>query len=129
MASFVVAITGASGAVYGLRLIGELLRRADSVELVVSPSGTLLLNHEAGIDVAGSGKPEEVELVEAVRGFVHNRYGVEPDAGTLHATKHTDLLSRFASGAARPSGASGSKSAYRQLYLLGAYWGGQDRAG
>ncbi len=102
MASFVVAITGASGAVYGLRLIGELLRRGDSVELIVSPSGTLLLGHEAGIEVA-EGAAAERGLVEAVRGFVGDRYGVAPDAGTLHATAHTDLMSRFASGAARPS--------------------------
>ncbi|MBE9529138.1 MAG: UbiX family flavin prenyltransferase [Proteobacteria bacterium] len=99
MASFVVAITGASGALYGLRLIAELLRRGDSVELIVSPSGALLLGHEAGLDIAES---PATEVAEAVRRFVTERYGVNTDAGELHASAHTDLMSRFASGAARP---------------------------
>lgn len=99
MASFVVAITGASGALYGLRLIGEFLRRGDSVELIVSPSGALLLGHEAGLEIAES---TTTEVATAVRGFVSARYGVEADAGELHVTGHADLMSRFASGAARP---------------------------
>ncbi len=35
----IVAITGASGAVYGLKLVDELLKRGDDVELIISPSG------------------------------------------------------------------------------------------
>jgi 4-hydroxy-3-polyprenylbenzoate decarboxylase len=45
----VVAITGASGAIYGLRLIQEFLKRGDDVVVIISPSGFLVLEHEAGL--------------------------------------------------------------------------------
>jgi 4-hydroxy-3-polyprenylbenzoate decarboxylase len=49
----IVAISGASGAVYGLRLL-QLLREMSGVEthLTVSDSGWLNLQHEAGLDRA-----------------------------------------------------------------------------
>ena len=99
MASFVVALTGASGVLYCLRLTGELLRQGGEVELIVSPSGCLILAEEAGLDVADK-KPARV--AEVVRSFLSENYGVEPAEGSLHVTAHTNLMSRFASGAARP---------------------------
>ena len=49
----VVAITGASGAIYGLRLIQELLDRGDDVVVLISPSGFLVLGHETGLRLKG----------------------------------------------------------------------------
>lgn len=49
----VVAITGASGAIYGLRLIKELLNRGDDVVVLISPSGFLVLGHETGLRLKG----------------------------------------------------------------------------
>ena len=49
----VVAITGASGAIYGLRLIQELLSRGDDVVVLISPSGFLVLGHETGLKLKG----------------------------------------------------------------------------
>lgn len=49
----VVAITGASGAIYGLRLIQELLNRGDDVVVLISPSGFLVLGHETGLRLKG----------------------------------------------------------------------------
>ncbi|MGW8311992.1 MAG: UbiX family flavin prenyltransferase [Desulfuromonadales bacterium] len=46
----VVAITGASGSVYGLRLISELLKSGSRISLILSPAGLQVLNHEAGLD-------------------------------------------------------------------------------
>jgi 4-hydroxy-3-polyprenylbenzoate decarboxylase len=46
----VVAITGASGSVYGLRLISELLKAGSRISLIISPAGLQVLNHEAGLD-------------------------------------------------------------------------------
>lgn len=49
----VIAITGASGAVYGVRML-EALRQADGWEshLVISPSGALTAMHELGLSRA-----------------------------------------------------------------------------
>jgi len=46
----IVAITGASGSVYGLRLISELLKAGTRISLIMSPTGLQVLNHEAGLD-------------------------------------------------------------------------------
>ncbi len=52
MRRVVVAVTGASGVIYGLRLL-ESLRRLNDVEihLVVSKSASKVLQHELGLDV------------------------------------------------------------------------------
>lgn len=50
----VVAITGASGAIYGLRLIQELLRRGDDVAAIISPSGFLILEQEIDLRLNGN---------------------------------------------------------------------------
>ncbi|MHB8841191.1 MAG: UbiX family flavin prenyltransferase [Candidatus Aquicultor sp.] len=45
---YVVAITGASGAIYGKRLIQELLRQDYNVSLIISNPGKLVIAHELG---------------------------------------------------------------------------------
>ncbi|MFQ5442319.1 MAG: UbiX family flavin prenyltransferase [Thermodesulfobacteriota bacterium] len=70
MAAYIVALTGASGAVYGLRLIDELLKRGDDVDMIISPAGFLILNHELGLVL------KDLDVVEAVKGFIRkNRRG------------------------------------------------------
>ena len=49
---FVVAVTGASGAVYGLRLISELLRAGERVSLLLTEAGRQVLRHETDLDWA-----------------------------------------------------------------------------
>ncbi len=46
-----VAITGASGAIYGLRLVQILLQSGCEVHLTISPSGRDVLHHELGIEL------------------------------------------------------------------------------
>ena len=46
---FVVAITGASGSIYGLRLVRELLRAGERVSLILTSAGLQVLNHETGL--------------------------------------------------------------------------------
>ena len=58
-----VAITGASGAVYGLRLVEELLKGGKSVRLLISSPGFIVLKEETGIRWQGS----ESEINEQVR--------------------------------------------------------------
>ena len=47
---FVVAITGASGSIYGLKLISELLRAGERVSLILTSAGCQVLYHETGLD-------------------------------------------------------------------------------
>jgi flavin prenyltransferase len=51
----VVAITGASGGIYGVRLVQELLTAEVRVSLLVSSCGLAVLKEECGIDWAGAG--------------------------------------------------------------------------
>jgi len=48
--NFVVAITGASGSAYGLKLISELLRAGERVSLILTSAGLQVLRHETGFD-------------------------------------------------------------------------------
>lgn len=50
----VVAITGASGAIYGVRLCRELLRAGARLTVLVSPAGKLVLSEECGLDWEGN---------------------------------------------------------------------------
>lgn len=47
---FVVALTGASGSIYGLRLISELVRSGCRVSLMLTEAGRQVLKHEVGLD-------------------------------------------------------------------------------
>jgi 4-hydroxy-3-polyprenylbenzoate decarboxylase len=53
MDKIVLAVTGASGAVYGLRLTEELLRAGRQVVLLLSRAGRQVLHHETGLDWTG----------------------------------------------------------------------------
>ncbi|MEK6531492.1 MAG: flavin prenyltransferase UbiX [Deltaproteobacteria bacterium] len=84
-----VALTGASGAVYGVRLIEELLKRGDDVDLVISPSGFLILKEELGF--SRPGKDIAKALMEF---FKFNRSG----KARLHYHENADISSRLSSG-------------------------------
>jgi len=49
--SYILCITGASGAVYGIRLLEELLSRGLRVELMLSPTAHIILGHELAMKV------------------------------------------------------------------------------
>lgn len=50
MKKIVVAITGASGSIYGLRLIEELLKADCTVSLLITDAGRQVLHYETGLD-------------------------------------------------------------------------------
>lgn len=50
--NFAVAMTGASGALYGLRLVDALTRAGHLVHLMISGPARRVLRHEEGIEVA-----------------------------------------------------------------------------
>lgn len=52
MQEIVVGITGASGSIYGIRLIEELLREDRQVTLLLTDAGRQVMAHETGRDIA-----------------------------------------------------------------------------
>jgi 4-hydroxy-3-polyprenylbenzoate decarboxylase len=64
MKSFIVAITGASGSIYGLRLIEELLKSKHRIYLVISKQAFSLINAEVGLDWSGDNESEIEEKIQ-----------------------------------------------------------------
>jgi flavin prenyltransferase len=88
MRSIVVAITGASGAVYATRTLAALLERGCRIDLIVSDYGRRLLRDELGDGVA----------IDRLMDHLVSTYGEGVRAGsyTLHSNK--DLGAKVASG-------------------------------
>lgn len=82
-----VAITGASGAIYGLRLLEELLKDGQQVTLVASASGREVCRFETGVEL------EDADALKA-------RWAV-PDANLILRGVN-DLWAPEASGSAAP---------------------------
>ncbi len=89
---FVVAITGASGAIYAVRTLAALLERGSEIELIVSDYGRRLLRDELG----------EAASADRLAAFIAERYGVATDAGRMRAHGTRDLGAAIASGS-RPA--------------------------
>ena len=84
----VVAITGASGAVYAVRTIAALLELGCRVEVIFSDYGRRLLADELGADVK----------VERLGPFLADRYGPGVANGSLVLHSNRDLGASLASG-------------------------------
>ena len=87
-----MALTGASGALYGVRLISELMKRGDDCEVIVSPSGFLLLKEELGIE------PEKA--LQSIKASALKGAGKKNPIGSLKLLPHDDLAASAASGSA-----------------------------
>ena len=61
---FIVAITGASGSVYGLKLISELLRAGARVSMILTTAGQQVLQHEVGIEWSQDIKQMRLQVQE-----------------------------------------------------------------
>lgn len=92
MASFIVALTGASGAIYGIRLVEELLRKGEDVDLVVSPSGFLILREELAFEAKGT------DAGQGLKAFLERRDKKAALKGRLTYHPSGDLTSSVASG-------------------------------
>ena len=87
-----VAITGASGAIYGLRLIEELLAAGCRVSLMISNAGFIVLKEECGLVWAG----DVAELNATIQGH----FKATPDSLTFYG--ENDFYSPLASGSSAP---------------------------
>ena len=86
--SIVVAITGASGAIYATRTVAALLERGCHIELVVSDYGRRLLRDELGDDAA----------IDKLMDYLVSAYGEGVRAGTYTLHSNKDLGAKIASG-------------------------------
>lgn len=57
---YIVAITGASGSIYGKRLLQELLKREFKVSLIISGPGRQVISHELGFTFNDKDAPVEI---------------------------------------------------------------------
>ena len=51
MSKYIVGITGASGSIYGIRLIEELLKAGNEVNIIITNSGSKVMNYETDYDI------------------------------------------------------------------------------
>ncbi|MCM2264042.1 MAG: UbiX family flavin prenyltransferase [Desulfuromonadales bacterium] len=86
MKHILVAITGASGSVYGLRLVEALLRAECRISLLFSEPGRQVLNHETGLGLS-------IDPAERQR-QVRTHFGSDRIVGLDNA----DLFAAVASG-------------------------------
>ncbi|MGH9158957.1 MAG: UbiX family flavin prenyltransferase [Vicinamibacteraceae bacterium] len=83
-----VAITGASGALYGVRTLAALLARGCAIDLIVTDYGRRLLRDELGDEAA----------VDRLMEYLVSRYGEGVHEGRLTLHRNRDLGARIASG-------------------------------
>lgn len=87
-----VAITGASGAIHGLRLIEELLAAGCRVSLLITRAGFIVLKEECGLAWAG----DEAALNATLQDY----FKAEPDSLTFYG--ENNFYSPLASGSSAP---------------------------
>ena len=86
--SVALAITGASGALYAVRTLAELLAQGLNVELIVSDYGRRLLRDELG----------EEATIEKLVPYLSVKYGAAVKGGSLVVHSNRDLGATIASG-------------------------------
>ena len=87
-----VAITGASGAIYGLRLVEELLAADCRVSLLISRAGFIVLKEECALDWMGD--------EAAVNCTIQQRFSANPDQLLFY--DEGNFFSPLASGSSAP---------------------------
>jgi len=87
-----LAITGASGAIYGLRIIGELVRAGCRLSILISRPGFIVLREECGLDWHGDAARVAEEL--------SRHFSVAK--GQLSYYADDDFYSPLASGSSAP---------------------------
>jgi flavin prenyltransferase len=88
---FTLGLTGASGAVYGLRIVEELLRAGARVSVLITPAGFAVLKEECGLDWGAAVSVSE----EICRHFGSDRAQLSYYAGD-------DFFAPIASGSSAP---------------------------
>ncbi len=79
MKSCIVAITGASGSIYGLRLVEELLNSVENIHLCLSKQSFFVIKTETGINLAGRNAAETEKRIRKHFSSKKIRYYNEDD--------------------------------------------------
>jgi len=104
MQDFVLSITGASGAIYALRLLNVLLLRSEcQVHLTISPAAALVLKQELRLDVDlerldGRALLSAENMPPALREVLYPLPAWEAIREQLHYHHYQDLMAPIASG-------------------------------
>jgi 4-hydroxy-3-polyprenylbenzoate decarboxylase len=103
----VVAITGASGAIYAVRLLQVLVHSDVEVHLTVSPSGAAVISEELGFTM-NLQQPDLSELIGHVPAWSDSddaktlaSDAVKRIAGRIHYHRYDDYMTPIASGSFR----------------------------
>ncbi len=94
MPAYIIAITGASGAIYGIRLLECMLKNGFKIHLTITKEGLYILKEEVGVLWEG----EECEI----NSVICNYYGVSRDM--LCYYDETNLSAAIASGSVHTDG-------------------------
>jgi 4-hydroxy-3-polyprenylbenzoate decarboxylase len=86
--SIIVAITGASGAIYATRTLAALLERECRIDLVISDYGRRLLRDELGDEAS----------VDKLMDYLASKYGDDVRKGSYALHSNKDLGAKIASG-------------------------------
>jgi 4-hydroxy-3-polyprenylbenzoate decarboxylase len=87
-----LAVTGASGAIYGLRVAEELLKAGETVSMLITAAGFTVLKEECGLDW---GRPGACVVDE-----LQKHFGCRPES--LRFYGENELLAPIASGSSAP---------------------------
>jgi 4-hydroxy-3-polyprenylbenzoate decarboxylase len=112
---FVLAMTGASGAIYAVRLLEVLLAADSHVHLSISPSARLVLRQELGLDVdlehfdpqsllVAADSPQRARMSPAMAEVLDGASLARGDIGRLSYHHFNDLMASIASGSFPTSG-------------------------
>jgi 4-hydroxy-3-polyprenylbenzoate decarboxylase len=94
MSTYIVAITGASGAIYAKGFLQEILALGHCVELVLSPTGEQILDLELGFSPQGTLAEKQSRWAEFLG----------QGEKSLHLLDHRDLAAGISSGSFPTSG-------------------------
>ncbi|MHB0975930.1 MAG: UbiX family flavin prenyltransferase [Candidatus Aquicultorales bacterium] len=94
MGRFVVCLTGASGSVYGMRLIEILLGAGESIDLVISEPGWQVIGHELGF----------VKPAVDIQTVLRERFELDRFDERLTYYENDDFFAPFCSGSYRTKG-------------------------
>lgn len=94
MAAYIIGITGASGVIYGIRLLGYLSGKGQKIYLSITKEGLLIIKDEVGLDLSGS----EAEVNKKLNDYF------KASKGAISYFSEDDLSSPIASGSVKVEG-------------------------
>jgi 4-hydroxy-3-polyprenylbenzoate decarboxylase len=98
MKKYILAITGASGSIYGIRVLQSIAKRAE-VHLIISSQSFQIIKHETGIDWAikgARGKGQGARIQKIIRRYFKT--------DRLFFYEDSDMAAPIASGSFRTDG-------------------------